>query len=161
MQYKGSPLHSGEERWWRLCRWLKNTVRRPFVTWQVPNLDQELIFLKLCLAGKVLKNCCSLVFTSCCFSPCPPSKGRPPAFSAQRSKLFTGGARFFFYHQLVAWCVGGKNTKQNSNDHALLHSFIFRESSEIVGQGGERKLYLAGYWANWLLKLIIQLPSIN
>lgn len=74
----------------------------------------------------------------------PPSKGCPPAFSAQRNKLLTGSATFF-YHQLVAWWIGDKNKKQNSNDRALLHSFIFRESSEIAGQGGGRKLYLAGY----------------
>lgn len=100
-------------------------------------------FLKTMFSWKGIEE---LLFSSLyilLFSPSPPSKGYP-AFSAQRIKLFTGSATVFYCH-LVAWCIGGKNTKQNSDDRALLHSFIFRESSEIAEQGGGRKLYLAGY----------------
>lgn len=122
----------------------KKTIRHMAGTQSGSRVD----FLKAMFSWKGAEELLFPSFYILLLFPRPPSKGCPPAFSAQRSKLFTGGARFFFYHQLVAWCVGGKNTKQNSNDHALLHSFIFRESSEIVGQGGERKLYLAGYWAN-------------
>lgn len=99
--------------------------------------------LKSCSDRKTLKKHHSPISPVCCFHLSALYIGCPHAFSAQT--VNSAGGATIFNPLFIAWNIGSKNTKRNTNNNALMHGFIFSRSSKIAGQGGGKNLYSAGY----------------